>query len=484
MQYMACRQLPTLTHMLLSLCLFAHKIPQHHWGPFRYKPRLLLRLLPVIRQMVSTMDYTRFLSEVSKGRQATILRDLFKLQLQDEEDWIYLIGGLPNADYFPFTSGTLKMADGETLEITPPLMVDALQYGNTIGYSPLLKQLCSLTQRLHDPPCWQHRDLMLTMGSQDGLDKAFSMLVNPGDFVLVEEPCYSAVISSLKPYQVRFLPIETDAEGMKPEALRSVLSRWNPQEVREATEDFPKFLYTNPTGANPSGGVLGEARRREIYAIACEYNFLILEDDPYYLQVYLEQPPPSFLRIDTECRVLRFDSFSKTLGGGLRVGYAIGAKALIDKMVLHAQVSSQCVSLMSQVIVSELLRKWGEDGFLKHSHNITLFYKQQRDAIVASAEKHLKGLCEWAVPAGGLFLWIKVTCLKDTTGMLLERAKKRKLVLVPGNAFMTDSSKPCPFIRVSFSFNTIHVLDEAMKRLADLIKDEMEFSASTGNISS
>ncbi|XP_042888947.1 kynurenine/alpha-aminoadipate aminotransferase, mitochondrial-like [Penaeus japonicus] len=434
--------------------------------------------------MSSTMDYSRFLSDVSKGRQPTILRELFKLQLLDEADWIYLIGGLPNAAYFPFTSGTLKMADGDTLEITPEQMVDALQYGSTKGYSPLLEQLQSLTKRLHDPPCWQQRDLLLTTGSQDGLDKAFSMLVNPGDFVLVEEPCYSSIISSLTPYQVRFLPVETDAEGMKPAALRAVLSRWKPQDVREATKDFPKFLYTNPTGANPSGGVLSESRRREIYDIACEYNFLILEDDPYYLQVYLENPPPSFLRLDTECRVLRFDSFSKTLGGGLRVGYATGAKALIEKMTLHTQVSTQCVALMSQVLVSELLRKWGEDGFLRHSSNITLFYKQQRDAIVASAEKYLKDVCEWSVPAGGLFLWIKVTCLEDTRGMLLERAKKRKIVLVPGNAFMVDPSKPCPFIRVSFSFNTIHLMDEAMKRLADLIKDEIEFNASNGNNSS
>ena len=124
---------------------------------------------------------------------------------------------------------------------------------------------------------------------------------------------------------------------MIPESLKKVLSQWTPGE--EST-NIPKFLYINPTGANPTGTVLPLERRREIYHLCCEYNLLLLEDDPYYYLQFEEKElrPPSFLSMDTEARVVRFDSFSKILSSGIRLGFVTGPKPIIDRIVLHMQV--------------------------------------------------------------------------------------------------------------------------------------------------
>ena len=153
-------------------------------------------------------------------------------------------------------------------------------------------------------------------------------------------------------------------EGMVPASLRATLARWSQGE--EGEPDRPKFLYINPTGANPTGSLLPEDRRREIYELCCQYNLLLLEDDPYYFLQFgaKDQRPPSFLTLDTEGRVIRwlpspgttarFDSFSKVLSSGIRLGFVTGPKELIQRIVLHMQVSVLHASSLSQVPPSPL----------------------------------------------------------------------------------------------------------------------------------
>lgn len=421
------------------------------------------------------MDYSRFMTDITRRRKGTILRELFNLQVGGGEDWIFLIGGIPNPALFPLTSGDLTMADGTKLAITEELMQECLQYGPSAGYGPFVKQLEDMVQRYHDPPASTERMLLVTNGAQDGLSKAMGMMMNPGDYVLMEEPVYSSVLSILGPYAPRYLPLETDEGGLKPESLRAVLSRWNPEEMSTATKDVPKFLYMNPTGCNPTGTILKAERRRQIYDLCCQYNLIILEDDPYYFQQYQpeEEYPPSFLRLDTEGRVMRFDSFSKIIGGGLRVGFCIGPKPLVEKMLMHQQITSQHTSNIAQVIISEMLKTWGPDGFEKHLKTIKEFYNNRRDAVIVSAEKHLKDICEWSVPKGGLFLWLKVKDIPNVWDMIMEKSATKKVVMVPGNAFMTDMNKPCQYIRVPFSHCSPELVDEAFRRFAEMVREEI-----------
>ncbi|XP_050733946.1 kynurenine/alpha-aminoadipate aminotransferase, mitochondrial-like [Eriocheir sinensis] len=421
------------------------------------------------------MNYSRFLTQLSQNRQPSVIREMTNLLTQASPDLVFMAGGLPNAKLFPFQAASITLKDGHALTIHPKLMTDCLQYGPTPGYPPLVKQLKSLTERLHSPPCWADSDLIVTAGSQDGLCKALEMMVSPGDYVVTQEPCYTGTLSILNPYKPKYVPVAGDQEGMIPEALKTALSQWEAGKVREAEEDVPKVLYVNPNACNPSGVSLPEARRREIYKIASDYNLIILEDDPYYFVQFgdMKDFPPSFLSMDVDGRVLRFDSFSKVLSSGLRVGYVTGPKALVQRIVLHAQVSILHAPAMSQVLISELLELWGEEGFFKHTKAVQDFYFQQRNAMVAAAEKHLSDLCEWAVPTGGMFLWLKVPKVLDTLDMIMKRALAKNVIVVPGNAFMCDNAKPCQYMRAAFSLVTPEKMDKGLENLAELIREEI-----------
>ena len=154
---------------------------------------------------------------------------------------------------------------------------------------------------------------------------------------MVEEFVYSGTLSIINPYKPKYHVIKSDQHGMDPSSLRQVLSHWSPG---QDTPCYPKFLYINPTGANPTGTVLPLDRRKEIYQLCCDYNLILLEDDPYYYLQFEDKNlrPPSFFSLDTEGRVLRFDSFSKILSSGIRLGFVTGPKPLIERLVLHMQV--------------------------------------------------------------------------------------------------------------------------------------------------
>ncbi|XP_071553047.1 kynurenine/alpha-aminoadipate aminotransferase, mitochondrial-like [Panulirus ornatus] len=425
------------------------------------------------------MDYSRFLNAVARKREPLLIRELFALQQKAPRDVVFLTTGVPNPDTFPIVSGSLQLRDGRTLTLDPGKMEQCLQYGPTPGYPPLLEQLRALTQKLHSPPGWGERELVVTTGSQSGLLMAMEMMLNPGDPVLVEQPCYTGALSIMSPHSPRFLPVEADEYGLRPDSLRAALSPWNPQDIRQATQGVPKFLYTVPTGSNPTGVVATEERRREVYKIAQMYNLIILEDDPYYfLQYHGKSFAPSYLQLDADGRVLRFDSFSKVVAAGLRVGWVTGPKPLIRKLNLHKGAAVISTASMSQVIISELLALWGDEGLDQHTHYLRQYYVAQRDAMLQAANKYLTGVCEWSVPTGGMFLWLKVCGVRDTWTMLLERGLEKRVMLVPGQGFMVDSTKPCQYLRASFSSTTPEEMDKGLCNLAQLIKEETELQKS------
>ncbi|XP_045597374.1 kynurenine/alpha-aminoadipate aminotransferase, mitochondrial isoform X2 [Procambarus clarkii] len=328
-----------------------------------------------------------------------------------------------------------------------------------------------MTKQFHSPPQWEKCDLLVTVGCQAGLSMAFEMLLNPGDFIVLSNPCYSDVLCMLSGMDLQYLAIEDDAHGMKPDILRAALT----QAVERGTNGVPKALYVVPNGNNPTGTTMDMTRRQEIYDIAHDYDLIILEDDPYFFLQYdeYEQPLPSFLSLDTDGRVLRFDSFSKIISSGLRVGYVTGPAPLVERLNVHMQARVICGPMLSQVVMSELLKEWGEDGLKKHIADLRTFYCDKRNAIIKAAEMHLSGLCEWTVPKGGIFLWLKVPELEDTGPMLIQRAIKKDIALVPGKDFVVDSSKPCQYMRAAFSCATADEMMKGMENLAKLLREEI-----------
>ena len=369
-------------------------------------------------------------------------------------------------------------------------MKKALQYMPTSGYPDLVSKLKEFQKKIHNPvpEVWQNSDLVVTTGSQEGLSKAFEMIFNIGDSIIVEDFVYTGVLAALGPYKLNYVLIEGDGRGMRSDLLRRKL-----QSLRKS--EIPKAMYINPTGANPTGTILSSDRRKEILEICSEFNVLILEDDPYYFLQFDDQTEDrvsSLFSLDREGRVIRFDSFSKILSSGLRVGFATGPKPLIERMMLHMQVSTMHTSGLSQVLLDNLLEEWGTEGLLKHIAFIEQFYRKRRDALNAAAENHLKGLCTWHVPgnetrlkycfivtfdtilltAGGMFLWLKTDGIADTWDLIMEKAMKRNIMLVPGRAFTPFPNEPCPYLRAAFSAIDVDKMDQACQKLAELIKEE------------
>ena len=458
---------------------------------------------------LSSVNYDSYLSSRASRRLPSAIRAL--QPLVSLPGMISLGGGMPHPSTFPFAKLSLEFkptVGGEVVEVEGSELIAGLQYSPTPGLPALTSQLLAMQRAEHTPPPAADADLALsvTTGSQDGLSKAFDMLLEEGDTLLIEEPTYSGSLAYLEPLGCTLTAVPTDAEGLVPSELRRMLESW------PVTQKRPRVLYTIPTGGNPTGATLSAARRAELYAVACEHDLVVLEDDPYY---YLQfeggnAPPPvrSLLSIDTEARVLRFDSFSKLLSSGLRLGLVTGPAPLVERIDLHTQATTMHSCGIAQVMLLKLFDQWAlthpegaRGGFLAHCASTRDFYQQRRDAFVASAERHLGERATWVEPAGGMFVWIKLHGVVDSQELIMVGALDAKgpllisfvcsfwlsslfsshffslhfwiakVLLVPGAAFLPADAPPTPYVRAAFSTASEADMDEAMRRLALLLPE-------------
>ena len=363
----------------------------------------------------------------------------------------------------------------------------AQQYADTVGTASLREWLESYIEDEHAPPPLDcGRDLIVTVGSQDALSKTIEMLCDRGDPVLLEDPSYPGAIGPLQAAGCALAGVPVDTEGMVPSELERTLSEW-------AEGPKPRVLYLIPHGQNPSGSTMPMQRKEEIYAVAARHSLLIIEDDPYYALQYGDASNGSFASIDVDGRVLRLDSFSKVLGGGMRLGWASGPAPLIERLMLAQQVSTMQASTMSMTLAARLLHSWGLDKYRAHVREVRDFYAERRSFMQKCAEKHLTGLASWSAPSAGMFFceiatatrWLSPPMLtrvllvgfdlspsgvSDSAPVILERCREQKVLLAPGNAFATRPG-PSPFARAAFSIASDEVIDEALARLGAVLRE-------------
>lgn len=390
---------------------------------------------------------------------------------------ISLGAGNPNPDAFPFHSACFTLKDGGEVDMDEDLMCTALQYNATSGLPELLAWFRALQQREHRPPRPDHSwQVTCTTGSQDAISKACDMLVSRGDCVLVEDPCYPGALGVLRPLGARIIGVATDSQGIVPEAMAAILDGWDTSYGSKGVAK-PRVLYSVPTGHNPSGTTISGPRREAVYALARKHNLIIMEDDPYYfLQLDgnvgpggFRRPPNSFLSMDTDGRVLRFDSMSKVLSSGLRLGFCTGPAPLVERLVLHMQTAALCTSGLSQAAALSLLRRWGDDGWAAHVVSVQALYRARRDHFISCAQKHLTGLAEWTTPEAGMFVWMKLLSIKDSKALIEGPARDEKVLLVPGQYF-SISDEPSNCVRASYSLASPENVDEALRRLGALLR--------------
>ncbi|KAI8834324.1 pyridoxal phosphate-dependent transferase [Chytridium lagenaria] len=408
-------------------------------------------------------DYSGYFTPTSSRRQPSAIRALQKYL--SIPGMISLGGGNPHPSTFPITGITFKMRDGDNVEIPETDVSKALQYSATNGIPDLVAWLKNLQTLEHKPPNGG-LDICVGNGSQDLLTKTFDMLLTEESTLLVEAPAYVGSLAYLRPLGCKFAEVDVDGEGLVPESLDRILSGW------EDASTKPKVLYTVPTGGNPTGASTTYERKKRVYELAQKHDFLIIEDDPYYYLQYGAARTPSYLSMDADGRVLRFDSFSKILSAGVRLGWVTGPPKLVERIVLHAQSTLLHTSGMSQMIVYHVLKKWGIEGFLAHTDSVATFYEEKAKVFLEAANKHLKGLAEWTEPTAGMFVWIKLLGVDDSSALIV-KAADHKVLMVPGFEFYPNPRKTA-YVRASFSTATAQEIDVALGRLARVVRGEEE----------
>lgn len=422
------------------------------------------------------VNMLQHLSEVSKRRKPSPIRAL--QPLMQVPGMISLGAGVPNPQLFPFKGLSVTLKDETRLELTSDEITKCFQYSETPGLPRLLEHLREL-QTVEHKPKYAEWSIATSSGSQDSLWKAFEMLLNPGDSIFVDDPTYSGALAFLKPFNCNLIGLPTDQDGISADALQMGI-----ENALKTGKSVPRVLYTVPTGGNPSGCSTSLERKEAIYELCCQHDIIILEDDPYFFlnfgpetaevtQNNFTRPKlRSYFSMDVQGRVIRFDSFSKVLSSGMRIGTVTGPSAFVDKINLHTQATSLHTSGVSQMLALKLLDHMGVDGFRQHADQVALFYLKRRDVFMNCANKHLEGLATWNNPTAGMFVWLKLLGVEDTTELILKKALDAKILLVPGGAFSPEPTETpkSAHVRAAYSSATDEEIDTALSRLAIMLE--------------
>ena len=379
----------------------------------------------------------------------SIIREILKVT--ERPGIISLAGGLPSADTFPIQA--VRDASEKVLREAPR---EALQYAASEGYAPLREWVAAHLAEQHGMRV--HADqVLITTGSQQGLDLAAKVLIDAGSRVLVETPTYLGALQAFAPYEPRVESLASDHEGPLPAALAAAVAK-----------DRARFAYLLPNFQNPTGHVYTQARRVALVAAARAANLPLIEDNPYG-DLWYDAPPPPPLATRWPEGVLYLGSFSKVLSPGLRLGYLVAPPALYPKLLQAKQAADLHTSIFNQRVVYEVIR----NGLLDvHVPTIRARYKAQRDAMETALEKHLAGLAQWQRPVGGMFFWLELPAGLDAMA-LLPRAVEAGMAYVPGAAFFASSPKHNT-LRLSFVTVAPAEIERGVALLAQALRTALQ----------
>ncbi|TFK92678.1 PLP-dependent transferase [Polyporus arcularius HHB13444] len=435
---------------------------------------LLSRVLP-------KSFYEPFISDLTKRRIEDPIRAL--LPLEDRPGVISLLAGKPNADTFPITSLQFTLRDPLTNEEVPVSLSEdelarSLQYSGSKGVPDLLDWLIGLQEFSHGRKRGEGWDLAFGTGSSDLIYKAVNAILNSGDVALIEAPVYAGVIPMFHAIGAEMLEVGGDQYGIDAKGLRETLENWPTDKPK------PKVLYTVPYGCNPTGVTSTLERRLEVLELARKHNFLILEDDPYYYLYFGDAPrPPSYFELERDQpevgRVIRFDSLSKVLSSGMRIGFISAPQPIIDAVVLHTMNSNLQPPTFTQVLSLRMLKFWGYDKLRAHVDRVAEFYRTKRDVFEGLMHKYLAGLAEWNTPEAGMFFWFKLKLPGsessgaaadegDSEAVIRTEALEHGVLALPGTVFH-PSGRKTTYVRASFSLLPEDQVEEALRRLREVI---------------
>lgn len=393
------------------------------------------------------MEYT--FSDRVMTLKPSAIREIFKYAADPEV--ISLSAGNPAPEAFPVEA--IRAISEKLLRENP---IDALQYSVTEGYPALRQTLTDYMKTRHNVGR-DFDDLLVTSGAQQAADLMAKSLLNEGDVVICEAPSFIGCLNTFRSYNARLVGIPVESDGMNMQELEKALQ----------TEKRVRFIYTIPNFQNPSGVTMSLEKRRRLYELAKRYQVMILEDNPYGDLRFAGEHVPPIKSIDEDGLVVYMGSFSKVVSPGMRVGYAIGPKPILQKMIVCKQGEDVHTNIWSQIICHRLMTEYDFDAHLETLREI---YRKKYAVLQKAMQEHLAPYITWDEIEGGLFVWCR---LPDGVDMpdFCRQAVLRKVCVVPGNAFLTDESQPCQAFRINYSTPTDEQLVRGVAILGQLIRD-------------
>ena len=386
--------------------------------------------------------------------ETSAIRELFKLL--GKPGIISFAGGFPDCAMFDVEG--IRAASNAALTEEPGA---ALQYGATEGYTPLREQLAAFMASKGAKDVVAD-NLIVTTGSQQGLDLLGKTLISPGDKVIVEGPTFLATIQCFRLYGAELISAPIDGNGVKTDELEKLIA-----------EHKPKFVYLIPTFGNPSGAMLSLERRKAVLEMAVKHNTLVVEDDPYGDLYFGEAPPPSLLNLSATVPgsrelLVHCGSLSKVLSPGLRVGWMIAPAELLAKATMCKQFSDAHTSTFAQATAAQYLKAGRMPDTLARVRKV---YGERAQAMGDALRKELGDAVEFVQPQGGLFVWARLTGAggKVADGnVLAKRAIEKGVAFVPGTPFFCANPDHATF-RLSFATADVDKIREGVARLGQAI---------------
>ena len=388
---------------------------------------------------------------ITKMRPSAV-RLLFAAAQRD--DVISLAGGMPDVSLLP------KSAVRKAVKAAVDQQSLTLQYGGTNGVLSTAAVFCDIVRDLgirHKP-----ENVIITTGAQEALDLVAKTFCDPGDIVLTEGPTYLGALQAFSAYEPDIRTIPFDDQGMRMDLLEEELQRIGKGNPRL------KFLYTIPNFQNPGGVTMSPERRKRLLELSHEYDFIVVEDDPYGRLRYEGGHCLPMRALDDS--VVYLGTISKMFAAGLRVGWIMAPPGVIAKINLAKQGTDLCGSVFDQVMAGAYFTETPWQNTLQ---KFVKTYDKRRRAMLDAMEEYFPPEATWTHPEGGFFVWVTLPTYVDANSMLAE-ALEHGVIYAPGDSFFPDGKRGRNSMRLNFSYESPENIREAIRRLAEVIEDRLE----------
>jgi 2-aminoadipate transaminase len=409
--------------------------------------------------------YEALFAARTRGMKSSAMREM--MALTERPDVISLAGGLPDTTTFAPELYAKLMS-----QVAAESTARALQYGPTEGMAATAE--CIVEVMAAEGTSIDPADLIVTTGGQQVIDLVCKTLIDPGDAIVAEAPTYPGAVPTFSAYQADVVQIEMDGDGMPIDELEATLDRLQREGRR------PKFIYTIPNFQNPGGVTMSLARRRRLVEVARERELLVLEDNPYGLLRYEGEPLPTLYSLDAANAgaegasdlVIYLGTFSKILSPGLRLGWAVAPRAVLEKLNLGKQGADLCSSPMTQLFVAAYFAERDSQGgpeWVTYVERLKTLYRGRRDTMLAALGEHFGGEASWTTPQGGMFVWATLPEYIDTTDLLARALEGVGVAFVPGRAAYVDGSSGAHSMRLNFAGVREENIREGIRRIGKIM---------------